>query len=153
MVTSRHRGWKKKTSCFWPFRAFAQHHGPWKEDWTYPWDLLVNVTWSKSINKLENFIKVIFLSSKLCNLNVSSISPINNIQPSYRQIISAKTMRKSYLATGQIRYKPFLLNSLRKKFFLWTTTQDSYKTMQLSFFEKSGDFVYFVICFANLDTL
>lgn len=153
MVTSRHRGWKKKTSCFWPFYAFAQHHGPWKEDWTYPWDLLVDVTWSKSINKLENFIKVIFLSSKLCNLNVSSISPINNIQPSYRQIISAKTMRKSYLATGQIRYKLFLLNSLRKKFFLWTTTQDSYKTMQLSFFEKSGDFVYFVICFANLDTL
>lgn len=153
MVTSRQRGWKKKTSCFWPFHAFAQHHGPWKEDWTYPWDLLVDVTWSKSINKLENFIKVIFLSSKLCNLNVSSISPINNIQPSYRQIISAKTMRKSYLATGQIRYKPFLLNSLRKKFFLWTTTQDSYKTMQLSFFEKSGDFVYFVICFANLDTL
>lgn len=153
MVTSRHRGCKKKTSCFWPFHAFAQHHGPWKEDWTYPWDLLVDVTWSKSINKLENFIKVIFLSSKLCNLNVSSISPINNIQPSYRQIISAKTMRKSYLATGQIRYKPFLLNSLRKKFFLWTTTQDSYKTMQLSFFEKSGDFVYFVICFANLDTL
>lgn len=153
MVTSRHRGWKKKTSCFWPFHAFAQHHGPWKEDWTYPWDLLVDVTWSKSINKLENFIKVIFLSSKLCNLNLSSISPINNIQPSYRQIISAKTMRKSYLATGQIRYKPFLLNSLRKKFFLWTTTQDSYKTMQLSFFEKSGDFVYFVICFANLDTL
>lgn len=116
MVTSRHRGWKKKTSCFWPFHAFAQHHGPWKEDWTYPWDLLVDVTWSKSINKLENFIKVIFLSSKLCNLNVSSISPINNIQPSYRQIISAKTMRKSYLATGQIRYKPFLLNSLRKKY-------------------------------------
>lgn len=153
MVTSRHRGWKKKTSCFWPFHAFAQHHGPWKEDWTYPWDLLVDVTWSKSINKLANFIKVIFLSSKLCNLNVSSISPINNIQPSYRQIISAKTMRKSYLATGQIRYKLFLLNSLRKKFFLWTTTQDSYKTMQLSFFEKSGDFVYFVICFANLDTL
>lgn len=153
MVASRHRGWKKKTSCFLPFYAFAQHHGLWKEDWTYPWDLLVDVTWSKSINKLENFIKVIFLSSKLCNLNVSSISPINNIQPSYRQIISAKTMRKSYLATGQIRYKPFLLNSLRKKFFLWTTTQDSYKTMQLSFFEKSGDFVYFVICFANLDTL
>lgn len=153
MVASRHRGWKKKTSCFWPFHAFAQHHGPWKEDWTYPWDLLVDVTWSKSINKLENFIKVIFLSSKLCNLNVSSISPINNIQPSYRQIISAKTMRKSYLATGQIRYKLFLLNSLRKKFFLWTTTQDSYKTMQLAFFEKSGGFVYFVICFANLDTL
>lgn len=153
MVTSRHRGWKKKTSCFLPFYAFAQHHGLWKEDWTYPWDLLVDVTWSKSINKLENFIKVNFLSSKLCNLYVSSISPINNIQPSYRQIISAKTMRKSYLATGQIRYKPFLLNSLRKKFFLWTTTQDSYKTMQLSFFEKSGDFVYFVICFANLDTL
>ena len=25
--------------------------------------------------------------------------------------------------------------------------------MQLAFFEKSGDFVYFVICFANLDTL
>ena len=116
MVTSRQRGWKKKTSCFWPFHAFAQHHGPWKEDWTYPWDLLVDVTWSKSINKLENFIKVNFLSSKLCNLNVSSISPINNIQPSYRQIISAKTMRKSYLATGQIRYKPFLLNSLRKKY-------------------------------------
>ena len=116
MVASRHRGWKKKTSCFLPFYAFAQHHGLWKEDWTYPWDLLVDVTWSKSINKLENFIKANFLSSKLCNLYVSSISPINNIQPSNRQIISAKTMRKSYLATGQIRYKPFLLNSLRKKY-------------------------------------
>lgn len=108
---------KKENVVFFTFLyAFAQHHGLWKEDWTYPWDLLVDVTWSKSINTLENFIKVNFLSSKLCNLNVSSISPINNIQPSNRQIISAKTMRKSYLATGQIRYKPFLLNSLRKKY-------------------------------------
>ena len=80
--------------------------------------MLVDVTWSKSINKLENFIKVNFLSSKRCNLSVSSIGPINNIQPSYRQIIAAKKMMKAYLATGQIRYKPFLLNSLKKTLIL-----------------------------------
>ena len=107
---------KKENVGFLTFLRLRPTSWTLKRGLDLPMGFAFYVTWSKSINKLENFIKVNFLSSKLNNLYVSSISPINNIQPSYRQIISAKTMRKSYLATGQIRYKPFLLNSLRKKY-------------------------------------